>query len=101
MKSFNTPVFFILFFCFFLWGLYIFDYFIFTESLSTPKLIENWERNQLTIFLLSAVNVFIGKDEFFIWQQQFTVSATFTVLQEDGSSIGALVQDSPETTQQQ
>lgn len=38
---------------------------------------------KLTISLLSAV----GKDEFFMWQQQFTVSATLTVLQEDGSSI--------------
>lgn len=48
----------------------------------------------LASFLLSPVNIFIREDELFIWQRQFTVSATFTVLQEDRSSISALAQDS-------
>lgn len=68
------------------WGVFIFHFFLFffprqhfKAHLKTGKGISG----KLTISLLSAG----GKDEFFMWQQQFTVSATLTVLQEDASPI--------------
>lgn len=87
MKSLITPV--LVFFSF--------DYLIFTDKSQSSKAHSKTDRRisgELTIFLLSAVNILDGKVEFFIWQQHLTDSATFTVLQEDRSSISALVQDS-------